>query len=274
MHITKLSFYGLCGWLLWSGHGWAEATMLMMPMPPHHHMIPLSPAMPENPQPESPTQQHRHGSEIYNATSLENKWMLDKHGRGEARAELESWVGTDENKLFIKGDFSKAESAREEYDVKALYSRNIATFWDAQTGVRYRYDANKAVNKDAFDAVVGLHGLAPYFFETDAYAYVGQYQYVGLSLEAKRDILFTQKLIAEPFVKAQLVLHDDAKIAKKTGLSHAEVGVQTRYEINKQFMPFIEVAYVYDKGDKINQWQDDTLSEQGFQYGLGLLFKF
>ncbi|MFT4021179.1 MAG: copper resistance protein B [Acinetobacter sp.] len=219
---------------------------------------------------------HLHGSEIYTATTLENKWLLDKHGQGELQTELESWIGTDENKLFIKGDFSKAESERQAYDVKALYSRNIATFWDAQAGLRYRYDGHKVRDQDAFDAVVGFHGLAPYFFETDAYAYVGQNQYVGLSLEAKRDILLTQKLIAEPFIKAQIVLHDNAEIAQKSGLSHAEVGVQTRYEINKQFMPFVEIGYAYDQGLKASSQptQYESEAEHGLRYGVGLLLKF
>ncbi len=45
----------------------------------------------------------------------------------------------------------------------------------------------------------GLHGLAPYFFETDAYFYLGEDQYAALSLGTTRYLLLTQKLIAQPF---------------------------------------------------------------------------
>ena len=36
--------------------------------------------------------------------------------------------------------------------------------------------------------------------------------------------------------------------AQKTGLSKLQAGVQTRYEINKKIMPFIDIAYAYHKG--------------------------
>jgi copper resistance protein B len=62
-----------------------------------------------------------------------------------------------------------------------------------------------------------------------------------MSLEAKRDLLWTQKLISEPFVKATVLFKDESKTPQKTGLSHAEVGVQTRYEINKIVMPFLKL---------------------------------
>ena len=82
-----------------------------------------------------------------------------------------------------------------------LYSRNISDFWDVQAGVRYRQEnlaepATRQQNK-RFDAVFGLHGLAP-TFETDAYLYIGEDDFVGLKLETERDLLLTQKLIMQP----------------------------------------------------------------------------
>ena len=218
--------------------------------------------------------QHEHGGQIYAANSLENKWMLDRHGEGSWQSELESWIGSDDNKLFIKADGKQAESEQLDASIMALYSRNISTFWDAQAGLRYRQNNTVATDKRAVDAVVGIHGLAPYFFETQAYLYVGEHQHVSMSLEAKRDVLWTQKLVSEPFVKATLLLNDDSKTPQKTGLSHAEVGVQTRYEINKKVMPFVDVGYGYEKGLKQTAWQTGTDSEHGWYYGAGLTLKF
>ncbi len=218
--------------------------------------------------------QHEHGGQIYAANSLENKWMLDRHGKGSWQSELESWIGSDDNKLFIKADSKQAESEQLDASIMALYSRNISTFWDAQAGLRYRQNNTVATDKRAVDAVVGIHGLAPYFFETQAYLYVGEHQHVSMSLEAKRDVLWTQKLISEPFVKATVLLKDESKTPQKTGLSHAEVGVQTRYEINKMLMPFFEIAYESDLGQKATAWQEVTPRGYGVVYGLGVLLKF
>ncbi len=58
-------------------------------------------------------------------------------------------------------------------------------------------------------------------------------QYAALSLETTRDLLLTQKLIAQPYLDVDVILQDDAKYAKKTGLNRAAVGVEMRYEISK-----------------------------------------
>jgi hypothetical protein len=53
-----------------------------------------------------------HGGQIYQATKLDNQWRLDKHGQGEFNTELETWIGTDQNKLFIKAHSEKSESEK------------------------------------------------------------------------------------------------------------------------------------------------------------------
>lgn len=219
-------------------------------------------------------QNHTHGDDIYTNTLLENKWMQDRHGQGEFMSSLSSWVGTDENKLFVKANISKAENEKYQGDISTLYSRNIATFWDAQAGIRYRQDKNKILDQRAIDAVVGIQGLAPYFFQTDAHVYVGQHEYVALELRMTRDILLTQKLIVEPYVEATMVAHDQAKSASRTGLSEMEVGIQTRYEINRRIMPFLDLAYRYEQGLKQTSWQKNTESESGLYYGAGISLRF
>lgn len=215
-----------------------------------------------------------HGGQIYQSTSFENKWMLNDTGRGALQSKLKTWIGTDENKLFIEAHLEKAESSREHYDISALYSRNVAEFWDVQAGARYRQDQRKISEKQQVDVQFGIRGLAPYFFETEAYLYVGKDSQVSMSLELERDILITQKLITQPYMDATMIISDDSKYAKKTGLSSLQAGIQTRYEINKKVMPFIDLAYSYENGDKHTAWQTSTKSESGFVYGAGVIFKF
>ncbi|MCH7307729.1 copper resistance protein B [Acinetobacter sp. NIPH 1852] len=215
-----------------------------------------------------------HGGQVYQATSLESAWTVGDDGRGRASTELKTWVGTDENKVFIKAHLEKAESEQADTEAKVLYSRNIADFWDIQAGLRYQYQSEQQQDKDQWSAVFGLHGLAPYFFETDAYVYAGQDQRWQLSLESSRDFLFTQKLIAQPYVNADVVLNDESKYARKTGLSKLQTGVQMRYEISKKVMPFIDVAYAYHKGVKQTEWQTASQHEKGGLYGAGVTLKF
>lgn len=215
-----------------------------------------------------------HGGQVYQQTTLESKWLRNHDGKGVLKSELESRIGTDENKIFIKVHADKAESQHTEYDAKVLYSRNVADFWDVQTGVRYRHDQNREVDENQVDAVFGLHGLAPYFFETAAYLYLGQDHQVAFNLETERDILLTQKLILKPYLELNLVLSDDSNYAKKSGLSTAQLGLETRYEINKKVMPFIDIAYGYQHGLEATTWQQQSNSEYEWLYGAGVRFKF
>lgn len=224
-----------------------------------------------------PTQHdhHReHGGQMYQATSLENAWTVDDHGRGSASSKLKTWIGTDENKIFIKAHVEKAESEQTQADAMALYSRNIADFWDVQVGARHQYQPEQQQDKSQWSAVVGVHGLAPYFFETEAYLYAGQDQRWQFSLETSRDMLFTQKLIAQPYFNADLVLNNQSRYAQKSGVSKLQTGVQIRYEINKKVMPFIDLAYAYHKGNKQTAWQMSSGHEQGGLYAVGLTLKF
>ena len=213
-----------------------------------------------------------HGGQIYQVTRLENAWMVDEDGKGNLGTKLETLIGTDENRLFIEANSEKSESNDPKYDVSALYSRNVAPFWDIQAGVRYSEDRNN--NSNRVDGVVGILGLAPYFFETQAYLYGGENNFWGASFDVDRDLLLTQKLITQPYIEADIVLNDNSDFASKTGLSELKTGIKTRYEITKRIRPFVDVAYQYEKGLKETRFQQATDSEKGWLYGAGIEFVF
>ena len=220
-----------------------------------------------------------HGAQIYAVTTVDNKWLVNEDGDGALKSEIEIRIGTDENKIFLKAHIDKHESHDAEYDFKMFYSRMISDFWDAQIGARYRVekverDQRSTDTEEKLDGVIGLHGMAPYFFETDAYLYAGEDNYSGFSLETERDLLLTQKLIFQPYLNVDVVFSDDSKYAKKSGLSGVTAGIETRYEISKKIMPYIDIAYEYSKGNDATPWQVASDSEKGWLYGAGVRFKF
>lgn len=216
---------------------------------------------------------NEHGGQIYQTTKFSNEWIVDKDGKGSLGSSFETLIGTDENRMFVEANLNKAESNDPNYDVSALYSRNVAPFWDVQAGVRYSEDKNNR-NSNRIDGVIGLLGLAPYFFETKAYLYGGENNFWGASFEFDRDLLLTQKLITQPYIAADIVLNDNSDFAAKSGLSELKTGIKTRYEINKRIRPFVDVAYQYEKGQKLTTFQEATDSEKGWKYGAGIEFVF
>ena len=215
-----------------------------------------------------------HGGQVYQQTIFESKWLRNENGEGVLKSELGTRIGTDENKVLIKIHADQAESQQAEYDAKLLYSRMLSDFWDVQAGLRYLNNQNREVDQEQVGAVIGIHGLAPYFFETDAYLFVGQDQQVSFTLETERDVLLTQKLIFKPYLDLNVIFSDDSNYAKKSGLSTAQLGLETRYEINKKVMPFVDVAYGYNKGSEETAWQQHSSSKNEWLYGAGIRFKF
>lgn len=215
-----------------------------------------------------------HGGQVYQQSTVESKWLRNDDGEGILKSKFETRIGTDENKVFIKAHADQAESQQAEYDAKVLYSRMVSDFWDVQAGLRYLNNQNREVDSEQIGVVLGIHGLAPYFFETDAYLLMGQDQQMSFMLETERDVLLTQKLILKPYLDVNIVLSDDSNYAQKSGLSMAQLGLETRYEINKKVMPFVDIAYGYSKGDEETAWQQSSSSENKWLYGAGIRFKF
>lgn len=225
-------------------------------------------------QPHAQAHLKEHGGQIFQASNLETKWMNSDAGQGTFKTQFESRIGTDEHKIFVQVHADKAESASTSTDAMLLYSRNIANYWDVQVGGRYRHAPDHFNDQDRFDGIVGLQGLAPYFFETELYAFIGADDQYSISLEAEKDLLLTQKLILKPYINALAVISDHSKYAQKAGLNAWTVGLETRYEINKKLMPFIDLAYGYEKGDEQTQWQERSSSEYDSYYGAGIRFRF
>ena len=216
---------------------------------------------------------NEHGGQIYQTTKFSNEWIVDKDGKGSLGSSFETLIGTDENRMFVEANLNKAESNDPNYDVSALYSRNVAPFWDVQAGVRYSEDKNNR-NSNRIDGVIGLLGVAPYFFETKAYLNGGENNFWGASFDFDRDLLLTQKLITQPYIEADVVFNDNSDFASKTGLSELKTGIKTRYEITKRIRPFVDIAYQYEKGQKLTTFQEATDSEKGWLYGAGIELVF
>ncbi|MEO5696631.1 MAG: copper resistance protein B [Burkholderiaceae bacterium] len=146
-------------------------------------------------------------------------------------------IGRDYHALVIKAEGDFAKGKLEEARTEALYSRSIATYWDAQVGARY--DAGKGPNRGWL--AFGVQGLAPYWFEIDATAYIGEQGRTAFRLGAEYELLITQRLVVQPRIEANFYGKDDPALDIGSGLSDATAGVRLRYEFSRQFAPYVGV---------------------------------
>jgi copper resistance protein B len=147
--------------------------------------------------------------------------------------DAQGWIGGDYNKLWLKtqGEYLIESDKTEQAELQALYGRTISPYWDALIGVRSEFEPTQA-----WDAVVGVEGLAPYFFQLSASAFISG-EAVQARLEADYELFLTQRLIAEPDLEVNLSSADIADREVKRGLSSLEAGVRLRYEIIRESRP-------------------------------------
>ncbi len=82
-----------------------------------------------------------------------------------------------------------------------------------------------------------MQGLAPYWFEVEAAAFVSDDGDVSARIELEYELLLTQRLILQPRTELNFAIQDVPENGVGSGLSTAEAGLRLRYEIKRQFCP-------------------------------------
>src|SRR3546814_2736655 len=123
--------------------------------------------------------------------------------RGEewAAYEGEAWYGSTYNRTVIKAEGEVASGKLRDSKTQLLWRHAVSTFWDTELGVRFDHGQGEP-NREWL--AFGFKGLAPYWFDVDATAYVGPSGRTALWLKAESDILLPQKLYLQPGVEVKL----------------------------------------------------------------------
>ncbi len=149
------------------------------------------------------------------------------------------WIGYDINKLYVYSEGEATSDGLESSQNELVYSRAMAPFWDVQIGLVY--DKNDDASKTWGE--IAISGLAPYYFETRAALLVNGDGNIGLRLDAEYEALLTQKLILTPSLEADLYTKDDPDMHIGSGLSNIEAGLRLRYELIREFAPYIGITW-------------------------------
>lgn len=183
----------------------------------------------------------------------------------------QGWYGGDINRFWWKSEGEGAfESELEHAELQLLYSRAVTPYFDLQAGVRQSY----LEGEDRTDLVVGVQGLAPYWFEVGAAAFVSTEGDVTARAEAEYDLRLTQKLILQPAAELNFAAQDIPDLDIGAGLTDATIGVRLRYEVSRSFAPYVGVEWssaVGETRDIREDLGDDTQSTRAL-IGLSALF--
>lgn len=162
-----------------------------------------------------------------------------------ATYDLQAWYGRDYDRAVLKAEGNLDDGRLEEAQTELLWGHAIATFWDTQLGVSF--DSGDGPNRSWL--AFGVQGLAPYWFEVDTTAYVGEQGRTALSFEAEYELLLTQKLILQPRIEADLYGKSDTERGLGSGLSDLSLGLRLRYEIRREIAPYLGVEWARKFGE-------------------------
>jgi copper resistance protein B len=225
---------------------------MSMPMPMDHSTMPgmaMPSTQPREPIPvvtdadraaaQPPAHDHPvHDNSIQHYTLVDRleTWNADQGGALEW--DIQNWNGTDLNRLWLRSEGVRVGGRTEDADLEVLYGRSVATWWDVVAGIRHDF---KPGDSQDF-AAIGVMGVAPYKFDVEATAYIGQSGQTAARVEVEYETLLTNKLILQPRIEANLFGQDDARRGIGSGLSTIEAGLRLRYEFTRRFAPYVGVV--------------------------------
>ena len=181
-----------------------------------------------------------HGGASLSQVMLNLAEVRVQRGRDAYHWDGEAWFGGDIHRLTLRSEGEGALGGGvEAAEMQVLYSRAIGPYFNLQAGVRHDFRPGPSRSY----AVVGFEGLAPYWFDVEGALFVSDRGDVLARVESTYDQRITQRLILQPRAEANLSAQRVRAPATGAGVTDAELGLRLRYEIMREFAPYVGVAW-------------------------------
>lgn len=166
--------------------------------------------------------------------------------------DAQAWYGGDTNRLWIETEGEDIQSGGEGGEVESFdvqFSHRFDRFWDVQAGVGYQTTYGPGPDQDRASAIVGLQGLAPYWFEVDAGLRVSEDGDASAEFEAEYDWRFTQQLVLQARGETSYAFDEVEEFGVGEGLTGVTLGLRARYHFTREFAPYLGVTWRDRFGD-------------------------
>ena len=190
--------------------------------------------------------QHHHGGQNFSRVLLNLAEGQFGNGRDGYRWDGQAWFGGDVNRLLIKSEGEgTGRNGVGSAEVQALYSRAIGPYFNLQAGARQ--DLGPSPKRTY--VTVGFEGLAPGMFEVEGALFLSNKGDLLGRLEGYYDQRITQRLVLQPRAELNFAAQNVPENRIGSGLSNAELGLRLRYELRREFAPYIGVSWDRRLGD-------------------------
>lgn len=192
-------------------------------------------------------------------------------GDGNAQSwDIKGWVGGDIDRLWLRSEGERSAGRTESAEAQALWGHAIGPWWDVVGGVRQDFKPGDSQTWAAF----GVQGMALYNFEAEATLFVGESGHTAARLEGDYDILLTNRLILQPTAELNFYAQNDPQRGVGSGLSESELGLRLRYEIRREFAPYVGVSWNRAYGQTAQYARDDDEDVHQLRWVVGVRLWF
>ena len=181
------------------------------------------------------------------------EYRSNNSGNNSLRWDIQGWRGTDYHKVWMKLEGDQELSTKVGIlELQTLYSHAISPFWDIQAGIRFDQSYGADTSNQRIFAVIGFQGLAPYWFDLEPALFISDKGDVSARITGTYDLLFTQRLILQPRLEINLAFSDVPEFGVGKGINDIQLGMRLRYEMTREFAPYIGVAQQKTLGTTAN----------------------
>ena len=166
------------------------------------------------------------------------EWQASRE-TGAVSLDSKGWIGGDRNRIWLRAEGQGEGRRVEDAELHALFGRQISRWWDVVAGMRQDFRPGPAQTW----AAVGVQGLAPYWFEIEATAYVGAAGQTRARFEAEYELLLTKRLVLQPRAELELAGKSDPERGVGAGISTTDFGLRVRYEIRRELAPYVGLVW-------------------------------
>ena len=191
------------------------------------------------------------------------------NGQSAGAWDAQGWYGGDSDKAWLKTEGVHTDrwtAASAEF----LWDRVVSPWWSAQVGVRNDFGTGPSRSWLA----VGLEGVAPYMFDTEATLYVGESGRTAARVKMDYDLYLTQRLVLQPKVEVNAYGKPDSARALGSGVSDLELGARMRYEFRRELAPYIGLDWSRMFGSTADLARADGRDAHDLQLTAGVKFWF
>lgn len=182
---------------------------------------------------------------------------------------LHVWSGRTRDRLWLRSHGAR-DGHGSHGNIDLLWGHATGPWWDRMIGLSRDFGGGRQRDWIA----LGVHGHAPYKFDAEATAFVGQDGRLKASASVGYDFLLSNHTLLRPEISVTAHSRDDPALGVGRGLSDTTAGLRLRHEFGRHFAPYVgwEWSGAHGESARLKRQNGEPASEHRWVAGVRFWF--